>query len=67
MNSLACCSNFEDLHEQFELEWDAKAGGFEMSLREPNRNTGSGTRFLLTLYYCPYCGSDLAGDKYNDT
>lgn len=63
MNDLDCCTNFCDLREVFALEWDPDAGGFSMSLREPNRNTGSGTLFLLTLYYCPYCGSDLDGGE----
>ena len=63
MSDLYCCSNFSDLHESFVLEWDGKAGGVEMSLGEPNRRTGADKRFLLTLYYCPYCGSELDGGE----
>lgn len=65
MNDLDCCSSFASLREQFALEWDPIAGGFGMSLRETNRNTGADKRFLLTLYYCPYCGSNLDGGEHD--
>lgn len=65
MNDLDCCSNFCDLREQFVLEWDALAGGFEMSLRYPERGNETSKRFLLTLYYCPYCGDKLDGGQHD--
>lgn len=57
MNDLNCCVTFEFLRNNFVTKTESN-GEVNLYSQEDNPLTGE-KRFIITLYFCPYCGSKL--------